>query len=305
MKRSTREDYRQRLLRVLRHLQTHLDEAVAPADLAAIACFSPHHFHRIFRGMVGESVMQHVRRLRLERAAIRLKHSDRPVTAIAFEAGYEAHEAFTRAFGERFGCSPSEFRSKNRAIEWPAAATPVHYREDGALGEFEPAIPPRGVAVEVRELPARRIAYVRHIGPYAGVGAAFEELMQWAGPRGIMAGDAAVLGRCHDDPEITSPERIRFDACVTVGPEVVGEGGIAIDELPGGPHATTLHRGPFETLGETYLALFGGWLPTSGRELRPGPCIERYLDDPESTPPEELETEIAVPLEPSDAEDLS
>ena len=84
MKRATREDYRQRIQRVLGHLQTHLDEALVPADLAQIACFSPHHFHRIFRGMVGESVMQHVRRLRLERAALRLKHGDRSVTAIAF-----------------------------------------------------------------------------------------------------------------------------------------------------------------------------------------------------------------------------
>ena len=81
------------------HIQHHLDEAVSLDELAALAHFSPYHFHRIFRGMVGESVMEHVRRLRLERAAHRLKFSDEPITRIAFEAGYETHEAFTRAFG--------------------------------------------------------------------------------------------------------------------------------------------------------------------------------------------------------------
>jgi len=62
--------------------------------------------HRIFRGVVGETVAEHIRRLRLERAAQRLKSGERPVTEIAFEAGYEAHEAFTRAFRARFGASP-------------------------------------------------------------------------------------------------------------------------------------------------------------------------------------------------------
>jgi AraC family transcriptional regulator len=57
--------------------------------------------------MVGESVKGHIRRLRLERAAIHLKQTQRPVTRIAFEAGYEAHESFTRAFRDWFGMSPS------------------------------------------------------------------------------------------------------------------------------------------------------------------------------------------------------
>jgi len=76
-------------LRVLVHIQQHLDETIELDELAHIAHFSPYHFHRIFRGMVGESLMEHVRRLRLERAAHRLKFTDTSVTNIAFDAGYE------------------------------------------------------------------------------------------------------------------------------------------------------------------------------------------------------------------------
>ncbi|MEM7201484.1 MAG: AraC family transcriptional regulator [Planctomycetota bacterium] len=298
MKRSTHEDYRQRIQRVLSHLQRHLDEAIAPADLAGIACFSPHHFHRIFRGMVGESVMQHVRRLRLERAAMRLKHGDRAVTAIAFEAGYEAHEAFTRAFGERFGCAPTEFRARHRPVAWPAAANDIHYRDDGAVDDFVPVEGGSRLEVELRERSPRRVAVVRRIGPYAEVGEAFDELMQWAVPRGFLTPASEILGRCYDDPDLTAADRIRFEACVTVAADVRGEGAIAIDEIPGGTYATAFHVGPYAELGEAYLALFGRWLPASGREPRPGPCVERYLNDPDSTEPEELETEIAVLLEP-------
>src|SRR5437763_4395204 len=114
MRSQTEQAYRERVLRVLVYIQNYLDEALALDELAAVAHFSPYHFHRIFRGMVGESVMEHVRRLRLERVAHRLKSGDQPVTRIAFEAGYEAHEAFTRAFGALFGQSPSQFRAAHR-----------------------------------------------------------------------------------------------------------------------------------------------------------------------------------------------
>ena len=52
-----------------------------------------------FSGIVGESLGEHIRRLRLERAAIRLRDTEDAVIVIALSAGYEAHEAFTRAFG--------------------------------------------------------------------------------------------------------------------------------------------------------------------------------------------------------------
>ena len=69
MRTATLDDYKQRLLRVLVHIQEHLDESLSLDELAGLACFSPFHFHRIFTGMLGESVKEYVRRLRIERAA--------------------------------------------------------------------------------------------------------------------------------------------------------------------------------------------------------------------------------------------
>ena len=69
MRQATERDYRRRILKVMDHLRAHLDEALSFERLAEIACFSPFHFHRIYRGMVGETVADTVRRLRLLRAA--------------------------------------------------------------------------------------------------------------------------------------------------------------------------------------------------------------------------------------------
>src|SRR5271154_2017922 len=112
-KQTTLRFYQERLLCVLVHIQQHLDEPLPLEDLARLACLAPHHFHHVFTGMLGESLGSHVRRLRLERAASRLKLTETPVVQIAFEAGYETHEAFSRAFGKGFGVSPMQFRRRN------------------------------------------------------------------------------------------------------------------------------------------------------------------------------------------------
>src|SRR5581483_10865613 len=110
MKETTRADYLDRVRRVLRFVQEHLDDTLSAERLAAVACVSVYHFHRIFSGLVGESVGEYVRRMRLERAAGELRRTDLQVVDIALRAGYEAHEPFTRAFRGYFGVSPSLFR---------------------------------------------------------------------------------------------------------------------------------------------------------------------------------------------------
>lgn len=70
---STWNDYQARILRVLTHIQEHLDEPLDLEALAQVACFSSFHFHRVFAAMTGETIADHVRRLRLERAAMELR----------------------------------------------------------------------------------------------------------------------------------------------------------------------------------------------------------------------------------------
>ncbi len=303
---STLDDYAARIRRVLEHVQSHLDHAMTPADLAEIACFSPFHFQRVFRAMVGESVMGHVRRLRLEQAAWKLKFSNDPVTVIAFEAGYEAHEAFTRAFGARFGCSPSEFRVRHRAMEFPPAPSGLHFNPRAAIGDFESRpLDAAGLEVEIRRRCSQQVACVRHVGPYDEVGEAWDELAGWLAAEGLFGPGVEMLGLCYDDPGITPRDQLRYDACATLDGDfeipVRPPGGgqakqITRRRIPGGEFAVARHVGPFQDLGETYYRLIGHWLPLDGREPGEPPCIEQYWNNPEDTPPEELETDVFLRL---------
>jgi AraC family transcriptional regulator len=296
MKTQTLESYQERILRVLIHIQQNLDEPASLGSLAAVANFSPYHFHRIFRGMVGESVAEHVRRLRLERAAGRLKASGANVVDIALDAGYETHESFTRAFTGMFGQPPSRFRQQRSGAGWGEAPSGVHYAADGRPA-FRPTQPGRStVEVKVKRIEKLRVAFVRHVGPYDEVGTAWNRLCGWAGPKGLLGPGSRFLGVSHDDPEITPPEKLRYDAAIVVPGDVGPAGEVGIQEVGQGDYATALHRGPYQNLSQSYAAVAGEWAPGSGREIASGPSIEFYLNSPESTPPEQLLTEICLPL---------
>lgn len=293
---STLRDYKTRLLRVLAHVQEHLDEPLALENVAAVACFSPYHFHRVFKGMIGESLMGHIRRLRLERAASRLKLSALPVTQIAFEAGYETHEAFTRAFKSAFGVAPIHFRSQKTSPAVPAPSG-VHFRHPRKLKHFKTQ---RGriqtMNVQIQKIEPMRVAFMRHVGPYDTVGATWDEFLPFLGKEGLLGGDSRFIGICHDDPDVTPPEKIRYDACVTVDDAFQPAGDIGVQIIAGGEYAVTTHFGPYQKLGDSYAKLLGQWLPRSGRELRSAPCFEIYLNDPESTEANDLLTDIYAPL---------
>lgn len=296
IRQTTRTDYTERMLRVVTYIQHHLDEDICLETLADVACFSPYHFHRIFRGFVGESVSEHVRRIKLERAAQRLKQTDRSVLDIAFEAGYDAPEAFTRAFRKMFRVSPRQYRLANQPLSTRPAR--VHYSPGGTIRRLQPiTIKEPTMQVEVKELPPIRVAFARHVGPYHECGKAWEALCLWAGPNGWFQPGVQFIGLCCDDPDVTPPDKIRYDACLTVDESCKPEGEIGVQTIEGGLYAVTTHHGSYTKLSDTYAALCGQWIPQRGYEIRSAPSLEIYLNDPNDTPEDELLTDVHVPLE--------
>jgi AraC family transcriptional regulator len=299
MRPATEQTYRQRILRTLVHIQEHLDEDLPLERLARLASFSPYHFHRVFAAMVGEPVKEHIRRLRLERAAYRLQTGHQPVTAIAFDAGYQTHESFTRAFRAMFGTSPSRFRKDRRAGAPAATPSGVHYHPEGVLEDFHPVQrggPPMDVHIET--LAPFKVAFIRHVGPYEGAGLAWQKLLAWAGQHGLLGPGAKLIGISHDNPHVTPPDRLRCDACLATDRPFQPEGEIGTQEIPGGEYAVTTHRGPYDKLPETYARLYGDWLPQSGREPADSPAFQLYRNSPKDTAPEDLLTDVYVPLRP-------
>lgn len=92
------------------YIDNNLEENIKLEKIAKVAGYSIPHFYRMFGALVGYSVKEYVRKRRLSNAMYDLVTSKRSVTEIAFEYGYESHEAFTRTFKLAYGESPSSFR---------------------------------------------------------------------------------------------------------------------------------------------------------------------------------------------------
>src|SRR5438034_5945551 len=117
--------------------------------------------------------MEHVRRLRLERAAHQLKFNDEPITHIAFDAGYETHEAFSRAFRAMFDESPSHFRETHKAMPFRRVPSEVHFAPDGKVEDFRASQAGESMEVRLERVAPLRVAFTRHVGPYSEVGTAW------------------------------------------------------------------------------------------------------------------------------------
>lgn len=285
----TIKDYHERMNKVMMHIQRNLDAPLTLDELSRIACFSPFHFHRLFAAMVGEPLSQHVRRLRLERAAIHLCHSPASVTDLALGAGYETPSAFNKAFRQLFGENPTSFRrGKGRLFRNPlldARARTTTTKENK-------------VEATMVERPDKKVVFVRKTGPYQkAAGEAWGALCRFAGPHGLMGPGVEFIGIGYDDPSITAEDKLRYEACMTVDREVKPEGEVGVQTLKGGRFAKFLHKGPYDRLSETYHQIYAQWLPACGAKLRDVPGFELYLDDCAKVRPDDLRTEIYVPVQ--------
>ncbi|GAB5562670.1 MAG: AraC family transcriptional regulator [Synoicihabitans sp.] len=298
MKTATHQDYQTRLLRVLAHIRAHLDEQLPLETLAEVACLSPFHFHRIFTGMLGEPVSALVRRLRLERAAWQLNTSATPIIEIALDAGYDSHEAFSRTFRQFFACSPSGFRSRQAPRPVIKSVSGIHFNPQSQPESIPLMSHPTEyeLTTNIQTLSPLRVACIRKQGPYEECGPAWDKLLGLLGPEGHLGPGTQMIGIGYDDPDNTPPDQIRYDAAVTIDDDFQAFDEIQIHEIPGGRYAVTTHEGPYDQLRSVYRAIFGTWLPQSGHEVADAPCFEIYLNDPSSTDPKDLLTDIYLPL---------
>ncbi|KAF5434136.1 AraC family transcriptional regulator [Candidatus Methanophagaceae archaeon] len=155
---------------------------------------------------------------------------------------------------------------------------------------------------EVKDMPELHVAYVRHIGPYKGdsalFGRLFEQLMGWAGPKGLLQfPETKMLSVYYDNPEITDETEMCVDVCITVPKETQVEGEVGKMTLPGGKYAVArFELAGSEEYENAWNKVFGEWLPGSGYQPTDSACYELYLNDPKEHPQGLHIVEICIPV---------
>ena len=167
------ETYVERTNTALDYIVRNLDSDLRLDEVAQVAGFSPYHFHRVFQSLVGETLSNFVKRLRLERALYLMSHTpQKSLTEIALECGFSSSSDFSRSFKARFGSAPrafsvQEFRDSRRE-EFDAMMSSI----DGASqrARLPAGENPDGFEVEIVEHPARTVAYIRVLDSFTSTG---------------------------------------------------------------------------------------------------------------------------------------
>lgn len=135
--------------------------------------------------------------------------------------------------------------------------------------------------VEIRTLPALRLAYLRHTGPYGapGISQTWERLGAWCEARGLMQPRPKFYGISHDDPGATPAAQCRYDACVPVDAAFAPQGDVGVQPFAGGRYACARFTGPGRQIGAVWEWLYGQWLPASGLQADARAGVEVYDED--------------------------
>ncbi|RDE06480.1 AraC family transcriptional regulator [Sphingomonas aracearum] len=286
-------NYHARLRRALDHVDRHLDDDLDLAAVSEVAAFSKYHFHRQFTAVFGVSVHRYVQLARLKRASYQLAFRDgQSVTGIAFDAGYDAPDAFARAFRQRFGQSPSSFRTAPDWGPWLHAL--------GALDDARSTLMTKNYSaadVTIREVSPTSVAILEHRGDPAMVGATIQRFIAWRRKAGLVPPASATFNIFHGDPRTAAPADYRMDLCAGTDQSFEQHGErVEAGLIPGGRCAVLPVVGGTDDLEPAALFLYRDWLPASGEELRDFPLYCQRLSFFPDVSEHQAVAELFLPL---------
>ncbi len=233
IKKSVPVDYQQRINRVFTYIDDNLDTDLSLDTVSKIAFFSPFHFHRIFKVITSETLNVYVTRRRIEKSAADLLHKSISVTEIATKYGFNDNSSYTRAFKKYYGVSPSGFIKQH-----PNKFSKIRQLESKngqEYPDFEKYIcaitnlknwTQMNAKIEIKETTELHLAGVTHIG-IDGIENAFDKLIKWANPKGLLQTPEAKMGRVfYDSFKITEPSKVRMSVILVTNTPFKPEGEI-------------------------------------------------------------------------------
>ncbi|WFP74689.1 AraC family transcriptional regulator [Mesorhizobium sp. WSM4906] len=246
-------------------VESRLPDAISLDDVAASSGVSRFHVTRAFGAATGRSVMGYVRARRLSEAARKLAGGAPDILSVALDAGYNSHEAFTRAFREQFGTTPELVRAQGSTQN---------------LDLVEPILMDSSflAALEPPRFETSRPFLIAGLGERyscessAGIPMLWQRFGPYIGHIPGEVGDVA-YGVC-----VNGDDAGNFD--YIAGVEVSDFSDLPKEffrvRVPAQKYAVFPHREHISTIRRTVNTIWNKWLPASGHEIADAPEFERY-----------------------------
>ncbi len=307
----SRAEYIRRINNSLDYIHSLIDQKLSLDEIAAVSHFSTFHFHRIFHGIVGETVNDYVSRKKLEKAARTLIcNPELSITEVADKGGYSSGANFSKSFKLYFGVSPSQLRDPHAE----------HNSKIGKIfSKYGKAFDPKDMysqfvtesnvfdtnklekmlmKVKVKDFDERVIAYLTAPKGYEldAIFETWDKIIDWAENSGIEDHAQKRFAICHDNPMITPTEQCRYDASIEVGNDVQVRTPYSKTIIPSGKYAVGYYKGDGDKVSNFYMELYSAWLPNSGFEPDDYPPVAHYFNDSRKDGYVEIEVQIKLKI---------
>lgn len=293
-------NYKERIETAVDFIEEHLFEPISACSVAEHIGFSEYHFHRIFQGMLGESVAAYIRKRRISESAALLQSTDKSILELALISGFETQESFTRAFKKLFGISPGAYRKRK---------SPLTVRHKRRLIPDMIKHLQEGITIT----PRFEVKGPWHI---IGMGDSFSEDKENHKEIGLLWQEF-IKRRQELSQTETCPE-LAFGICLAKHPEIplkqdttfVYMAGVATEAnailppgmvscvIPKAKYAVFTHRGSLDNLPHTLRYIWGTWIPQNIKDYKHvnGVDFEIY-DERFNIDSDDSEFDICVPVD--------
>jgi AraC family transcriptional regulator len=249
-------------------IESHFGQDITLDDIASVGGVSRYHMSRAFTLVMGHPALQYMRGRRLTEAARALAAGAPDILTVALEAGYNSHEAFTRAFRDQFGVTPESIRAQ-RNLDNIQLVEPIKMNET----LLESLDPPR--FENAAQLLVAGLCERYSCESSSGIPA----LWQRFGPYiGRIPGQ---IGRVAYGVRYNTDDAGNFDYLCAVQVEDFSKLSSEWTRLriPARRYAVFTHPGHVSGIRRTWTTIFNKWLPESGHRVADAPELERYGED--------------------------
>ena len=291
-----------RIRKVLDYIENNLHEELKLEIIAREGCYSPFHFHRIFKGVIGETLQEFILRKRMEKSLVLLtKDKYKLLDQVYFEVGFKSHSTFSKTFKKYFGITPTSFRKSTPRNYSKIIQTNSNNGQINVMfGQYICNVIQiqnimQNAKIEIKQMPEMHLASVTSIG-IQNVEKAFEKVINWGRSKNLFPSEnLKMISVYHDSLKVTTPEKVRINACMLLDAPIKNEGEVFPETLPAGKYIVGNFFIRLEEFEDAWNGLFM-WMNEKGYQFRRVFPYEIYHTNYKDHPEGKMNVEFCIPI---------
>ncbi|KMQ66597.1 hypothetical protein ACM46_03495 [Chryseobacterium angstadtii] len=298
------EEHQKRIIKAIKYINHNLDADLSLEKIAEIGMYSPFHFHRIFKLIIGETLQNYIIRKKIEKSAFYLAvKKDRDIKDIYLDLGFTSHSVFSKTFRKFYGVAPSVFR--NNAPETFHKILMTESKNGQKDVVFSPYIwqienllnwTKMNLKIEVKQLPEMNLAAVMSLG-IASVETSYHVLIEWAEKKKLYpAGNVKMISVYHDSFKVTPPDKVRIHACMLLDERLEKQEGVVFPEtIDPGKFIVGSGEVTLQDFEQCWVSLFL-WMNERGYTMRKTFPFEIYHSNFKEHPEGKMIVDFCIPI---------